>query len=224
MTIRKIGVIIGSTRPNRVGGTVGSWVADQVRRADNVPGEPGIAVDLIDLAEVGLPFMDEPREAATGIYQHEHTLAWARRVRALDGVILVTSEYNGSLPAPLKNALDFLGPEWADLPTAIVAYGNSSSGARAITALLPVMTQLAMIPAGSVLLGLRARLTEAGVAFTADDEAGLASLIDRLLRITIADGARSRDPRRNRESVDDPGNNSAEELLLADRRELPIAH
>ncbi len=117
----RIGIIIGSTRPERVGGTVGRWVEDAVRRlgADEI--------DLIDLAEVGLPFLDEPSEASTGVYAHEHTRAWARRIEALDAVVIVTAEYNGSFPAPLKNALDFLGPEWADLPAAIVAYGNTSS-------------------------------------------------------------------------------------------------
>ena len=181
--VTRIGIIIGSTRPDRVGGRVGAWVEDQVRRAG--AGE----VDLIDLAEVALPFLDEPEPAASGVYLHEHTRAWARRIEALDAVVLVTAEYNGSFPAPLKNALDFLGAEWADLPTAIVAYGNTSSGARAATALLPVLMGLAMLPVGSLLIGLRSRLTDTGVEFSERDEQSLASLVRRLVWLASAMGA-----------------------------------
>jgi len=176
----QIGIIVGSTRPGRVGSAVAEWVAAHAR------GSGALEVDLIDLAEVGLPFLDEPEEAATGIYRHEHTRAWARRVQALDAVVLVTAEYNGSFPAPLKNALDFLGPEWRDLPTMVVGYGNTSSGARAATALLPVLVGLGMLPAGSVLLGLRDRLTNDGLVLSARDSAVLAASLDRLQRLAQA--------------------------------------
>ncbi|GAA4837974.1 hypothetical protein GCM10023221_14240 [Luteimicrobium xylanilyticum] len=174
-----IGIIIGSTRPGRVGADVAAWVAERARRTD-------VEVDLVDLATLGLPFLDEPEPAASGIYRHEHTRAWARRVRSFDAVVLVTAEYNGAFPAPLKNALDFLGPEWANLPATVVAYGNSSSGSRAATALLPVLVGLGMLPAGPVLLGLRDRLTEHGLAFLPHDDAAVASALDRLLGLAHA--------------------------------------
>ncbi|MCC2592410.1 NAD(P)H-dependent oxidoreductase [Tessaracoccus sp. OS52] len=174
-----VGVIIASTRPSRIGDKVGAWVAEEIRR------RTGARADLIDLAEVALPFMDEP-EPSSGVYLHPHTRAWARRVEKLGALVLVTAEYNGSFPASLKNALDFLGPEWSDLPVAVVAYGNSSSGARAATALLPVLVGLAMIPVGSFLLGLRTRRTDTGIEFSQRDADGLAALTRRLLRVAAA--------------------------------------
>ncbi|GAA4902760.1 NAD(P)H-dependent FMN reductase [Stackebrandtia albiflava] len=171
-----IGVIVGSTRPGRIGGDVGSWAAGVLS---------GVAeVDLIDLREVGLPFLDEPEHAGTGVYAHAHTRAWSRRVAALDAMLFVTPEYNGSFPAPLKNALDFLSLEWRDKPAGILAYGNTSSGTRAATALLPVLGQLRMLFAGSVFLPLPTRVSEAGLTTTERDAEALYGLGHRLTALT----------------------------------------
>jgi NAD(P)H-dependent FMN reductase len=62
--------------------------------------------ETLDLAEVNLPFLDEPLMAALGNYEHEHTKAWSRIVSAYDGFIFVFPQYNWGYPAPLKNALD----------------------------------------------------------------------------------------------------------------------
>jgi NAD(P)H-dependent FMN reductase len=124
---------------------------------------PGVRVDLIDLAELALPFLDEEQGAASGIYRNAHTLAWSARVDALAAVVLVTSEYNSSFQAPLNNALDYLYREWRRKPVGIVGYGGMSSGTRAVHALLPVVTHLGMVPAGSVNIRFRDRLDADGV-------------------------------------------------------------
>lgn len=126
-----IGVVIGSTRPGRVGGKIAGWVAAQARAADTGP------VDLIDLRELALPLLDEPEHASTRIYANAHTREWSARVDAVDAIILVTPEYNSSFPAPLKNALDYLYDEWQRKPVVIVGYGGASSGTRAVHSLLP---------------------------------------------------------------------------------------
>ena len=172
----RIGIIIASTRPIRVGGGIGQWAATRAR------SRPGVEVDLIDLAELALPFLNEDRDATTGIYAHPHTRAWSARVDALDAVLLVTAEYNSSFPAPLKNALDYLHREWRRKPVGILGYGGLSSGSRAVQALMPVVTHLGMVPAGTMYLRFRDRLDAAGVVRpTAHDAEALDELLDNVL-------------------------------------------
>lgn len=114
-----IGIIIGSTRPVRIGPQLAEQVADHVRAAS-----PDTTVEIIDLREVDLPFLDEPQMPMLGNYQHQHTKDWGRRIAALDGVVLLTPQYNGGIPAPLKNAVDTIYAEWNDLPTLVVSYGG----------------------------------------------------------------------------------------------------
>lgn len=121
----KIGVIVGSTRPNRVGEVVGKWVMEVAGRRDDAE------FSLIDLAEVGLPFLDEAAPPIIGQYGLPHTKDWAARVAALDAFVFVTPEYNHSVPAGLKNALDFLYAEWNNKAAGFVSYG-AAGGVRAV--------------------------------------------------------------------------------------------
>ncbi|MEO8785238.1 MAG: NAD(P)H-dependent oxidoreductase, partial [Candidatus Saccharimonadales bacterium] len=75
----KIGVIVGSNRPNRIGRKVADWFMEQVKDT------PDVQFVLLDLEEVGLPFLDEPKLPAQGNYQHEHTKQWAAMIAPLDG-------------------------------------------------------------------------------------------------------------------------------------------
>ena len=171
-----VGVIVGSTRPGRVGSHVARWVADLAASA------PGVTVDLIELAEVALPFLDEPEHASTRLYTQQHTRDWSARIEALDAFILVTAEYNFSFPAPLKNALDYLSEEWDGKPVALVGYGGTSSGTRAVQALLPVITSLGMLCVGAVYLPLRqrARRADGSLAMTEQDDRGALELIEKV--------------------------------------------
>ncbi len=106
-------------------------------------------------------------------------MAWSARVAALDAILLVTSEYNSSFPAPLKNALDYLYREWHRKPVGILAYGGMSSGTRAVQALMPVVTHLGMVPAGSAYIRFRERLDASGVVRpNAHDAEALDGLLD----------------------------------------------
>lgn len=174
-----VGVIVGSTRPGRVGSLIAGWVADLVRSL------PCAEIDLIELADVALPLLDEPEHASTKLYTQQHTREWSARVDSLDAVILVTPEYNFSFPAPLKNALDYLYAEWADKPVAMVGYGGTSSGTRAVQALLPVVTSLGMICAGAVYVPLRQRLNEVDgtLEMTEHDADAALELIQKLHRL-----------------------------------------
>ncbi|OYN97683.1 NAD(P)H-dependent FMN reductase [Propionibacteriaceae bacterium ES.041] len=114
-----IGVIIGSTRPVRIGPQLAEQVANRISALD-----PRAEVEVIDLREVDLPFLDEPKMPALGDYQHDHTKRWAQQVDRLDGVVLLTPQYNGGIPAPLKNAIDTIYAERNGLPTLVVSYGG----------------------------------------------------------------------------------------------------
>jgi NAD(P)H-dependent FMN reductase len=135
----KIGVILGSTRPNRVGRKVADWFMKQVKDA------PDFEFTLLDLAEINLPFLNEPKSPSQGDYQQEHTKKWSATIDALDGFVFVTAEYNHGIPAPLKNALDTVYHEWNRKPAAFVGYGGLG-GARAIEQLVEVTARVGMAP------------------------------------------------------------------------------
>lgn len=138
--MKKIGVIIASTREGRVGRSIAEYVLTQVTQS------PHIVYDLIDLKAENLPFNDEPMPAVRHQYQHAHTLKWSQKINSYDGFVIVTPEYNHGYPAPLKNALDMLYIEWNDKPVALVGYGYSASGTRSIEQLRQVLTYLQLKP------------------------------------------------------------------------------
>ncbi len=133
----KIGVILGSTRPGRVGATVAQWVMDAaVKRSD-------ATFELIDLVDYPLPHLDEPLPPAMGKYQNAHTQDWAATIGRFDGFVFVTPEYNHSTSGVLKNAIDYLFAEWNNKALGIVSYGTVG-GARAAEHLRLIAGELKM--------------------------------------------------------------------------------
>lgn len=131
-----VAVILGSTRPNRHVEPVAGWVLERAAlRGD-------LEADLIDLASIDLPMYDEPMPPIMGDYAHEHTRAWAATIARYDAFVFVTPEYNRSMPAVLKNAIDFLYGEWNDKAAGFVSYGADAGGARAIEHLRVVLGEL----------------------------------------------------------------------------------
>ncbi|MEV0338215.1 NAD(P)H-dependent oxidoreductase [Nocardia sp. NPDC050713] len=133
----RIGIILGSTRPNRNGPQVAQWVMDAASRRGDAEFE------LIDLRDHPLPHLDEPVAPMFGPSIHEHTRAWAERIAAFDGFVVVTSEYNGGAPGVLKNAIDHLCAEWTDKAVGFVSYGVHG-GTRAVAQLRVVCGTLGM--------------------------------------------------------------------------------
>lgn len=136
-TTPDIGVILGSTRPGRHGEQVAEWVLEHARQRTDA------SFALVDLAEVGLPMLDEVLPPAMGQYAGAHTRAWAQTVARFDGFIIVTPEYNHSVPAALKNALDTVYAEWNDKAVGFVSYG-AQGGVRAVEHLRGVAAELQM--------------------------------------------------------------------------------
>ncbi len=133
-------IIIASTRPGRVGLPVAQWFYERAL------AHSGFNVDLVDLAELNLPFMDEPNHPRLRQYTHQHTKNWSARVDAADAFVFVMPEYNYGFNAPLKNAIDYLQLEWAYKPVGFVSYGGVAAGTRAVQMIKPVVTALKMVP------------------------------------------------------------------------------
>ena len=131
----KIGIIIGSTRPGRVGEAVGKWVFEQSKSRTDAEFE------LIDIKDYELPLLDEPAPAAAQQYTKEHTKKWSAKIAEMDGFIFVTPEYNHSTSAALKNAIDYLFVEWTDKAAGFVSYG-AIGGARAVESMRVIMSQM----------------------------------------------------------------------------------
>ena len=113
----KIGIIIGTNRPARIGRGIAKWLQRTMQY-------DGLQIDLIDLAEINLPFLDEPKTADTQEYTQEHTRQWSQLIKGYDGFVLLFPQYNWGYPAVLKNALDFLYHEWNGKPVSLACYGG----------------------------------------------------------------------------------------------------
>jgi NAD(P)H-dependent FMN reductase len=136
----KLHVVVTSTRPGRVGPTIAKWF---VERANE---HGAFQVRLVDLAEVNLPFLDEPAHPRLRDYEHQHTRDWSALVDEADAFVFVTPEYNHGTPATLVNALDYLVHEWAYKPASFVSYGGPSGGARSVQMTKQILTALKMMP------------------------------------------------------------------------------
>lgn len=133
----RIAIIVGSTRPNRIGPDVANWVFENTKNRNDAEFE------LVDIADFNLPLLDEPMPPAMGQYSKEHTQVWAEKIASFDGFIFVTPEYNHSVPAALKNAVDFLYAEWNNKSIGFVSYG-SAGGTRAVEAWRLIVAELQM--------------------------------------------------------------------------------
>jgi NAD(P)H-dependent FMN reductase len=131
-----LALIIGSTREGRFGTTVAEWVLGHVRQRG------GVSVDVIDLAEVPLPTVQQAVPVVTGVYPSPDVQAFARRIGAADGFVVVTPEYNHGYPASLKLAIDSVYVEWNAKPVAFVSYGGLAGGSRAVEQLRQVFAEL----------------------------------------------------------------------------------
>jgi NAD(P)H-dependent FMN reductase len=131
----KVGIILGSTRPGRNGEAVAKWVFEIAKKRIDAQFE------FIDLKTINLPLLDEPIPPSMGQYSKDHTKAWAAKINALDAFVFVTGEYNHSIPAALKNALDFIFAEWNNKAAGFVGYG-AVGGARSIEHLRQIMSEL----------------------------------------------------------------------------------
>src|SRR5690606_22785527 len=133
-------IIIARTRPGRKGPLIAHWFLDILKQHSD------FEVEVLDLKEINLPFLDEPEHPRLQNYKNGHTKKWSGIINSADSFIFITPEYNFGYPATLKNALDYLFHEWQEKPVGFVSYGGVSAGTRAVQAIKQTVTTLGMVP------------------------------------------------------------------------------
>jgi NAD(P)H-dependent FMN reductase len=133
-------IIIASTRPGRKGISVGNWFSTLVEKYKD------FEVEVLDLAKINLPFVDEPMHPRLQQYEKEHTKEWSKKVNSADAFVVVIPEYNYSMPPTLLNAIDFVYTEWNYKPVGIVSYGGVSGGLRSAQSCKEPMTTVKLVP------------------------------------------------------------------------------
>lgn len=144
----KLAIIIGSTRPGRVGAGVARWAYEIASKRGDAEFE------LVDIEDFNLPLLDEPNPPAQGKYTKDHTKRWAAKIDSFDGYVIVTPEYNHGTSGALKNAIDFVYAEWNNKAAGFVGYG-SAGGVRAVEHLRQIMAEVQVATVrGQVMLSL----------------------------------------------------------------------
>jgi len=131
----KLGIIISTTRPGRLGDRIAEWAAGLAAKREDATFE------LVDLRDYPLPFFEEKLPPLYAPSSHPVAQRWAAKMAELDGYVFVTAEYNHSLTGVLKNALDYLSKETARKPATFVGYGGTG-GARAVEHLRGILAEM----------------------------------------------------------------------------------
>ncbi|MBB6559076.1 NAD(P)H-dependent FMN reductase [Acidovorax soli] len=142
MTISKlphIGIVIGSTREGRFADKPAQWIHGIASERSDLTAE------LLDLRDYPMPFFDEPLSPAWAPVKNEAAQRWAQKLATLDGLVVITAEYNHGPTAVLKNAFDYAYQEFARKPIGFVGYGGVGA-ARAVEQLRLVATEVQMAP------------------------------------------------------------------------------
>jgi len=143
----KVLVIVGSTRPGRAADLVLPWVIARARAHD------GFDTEVADLRDWPLPIFAEHAgtigDLSDPTYSEPIVRAWNKKVKQADAFIVVTPEYNHSIPGGLKNAIDsvWLSFGFRNKPVAAVGYsGSIGGGMRAIEHLAHVFIEVEAVP------------------------------------------------------------------------------
>src|ERR1700681_3482940 len=182
-----ISVVVGSTRQGRFSEKPAQWIFQRLQKRD------GIEAKLLDLRDFPMPFFDQAATLATpgrAPYENEVVKRWTAAIASSEGFVIVTPEYNYGPSAVLKNALDWVYPEWNHKAVAFVSYG-SAMGARSVQPLRQTAIELQLapvrssvhIPVATLMAHFQGGDVDKGLA---ELEKHAASLIDDLLWWTVA--------------------------------------
>ena len=175
----KLNVIVCSTRPGRVGLSIGRWFETYAK------AHGGFEVELVDLADFDLPVYDEPHHPRLRKYEHEHTKAWSASVESGDAFVFVTPEYNYGPPPSLVTAMNYLVHEWGNKVAGFVSYGGVSGGLRAVQAEKLMLTSFKIMPLPEqVTIPMFPQHLDAEKTFTPNDlhETSAKAMLDELVR------------------------------------------
>ena len=182
-----ISVIVGSIRQGRFSEKPARWILEHLKKRD------GVDARLLDLRDLPMPFFDQPVPPSTPgkqPYENENVRKWTAAIAESDGFVFVTPEYNYGPPAVLKNAIDWVYPEWNRKAVGFVSYG-SAMGVRSVQQLRETAIELQLapvrssvhIPVATLWAHYKGGDVDAGLA---ELEAAATKLIDDLLWWTSA--------------------------------------
>ena len=143
----KLQVIVGSTRPTRAADRVVPWVVETAQSH----GE--FDVEVLDLRDWPLPFFQEHMgtigDFSDPTYSDPIVRSWNRKIAEGDAYLIVTAEYNHSVPGQLKNAIDsvFISFGFRNKPIGFVGYsGGIAAGTRAVEHLALIAIEAEAVP------------------------------------------------------------------------------
>jgi len=129
-------VFLGSVRRDRLGLRVARFVLDACRSR-------GHAATLVDPMELNFPLLDRMYKEYPPGTAPEAMQRLAGQLRSADGYIVVSAEYNHSIPPALSNTLDHFLEEYARRPSGIVCYSAGPfGGVRAAMQLRAMLAEL----------------------------------------------------------------------------------
>jgi len=174
----KLGIIIGSVRRGRVSDKVAKWVSNAATKQDNVE------VELIDLLDYKLPLFDEPisPQYNPNRVTEGEAKRWLETLAEQDAYVVVTPEYNRSVPGALKNALDYIAYEISGKPVAIVTHGASNGGQAVahMRGIIPGLLGVTIPTFVGLPWGVASSFDTEG-NISADDNGQFAGLLDKVL-------------------------------------------
>lgn len=164
----KVGIILGSTRIGRISPEVGAWVKELAEKRKDATFE------IVDIKDYQLPFLGESEDI-------EKVIKWNEKLNELDAFIFIVAEYNHSITAALKNALDSARDAWNNKSAGIVSYG-SAGGARASEHLRTILGELQVADVRThVLLSLFHDFKEGKFVPQSLHQVNVSDMLDQLL-------------------------------------------
>src|SRR5205085_2527611 len=151
-----IPVILGSTRRGRQSPKVARFITERMRRNEKIETE------ILDLLEYNFPIMEERLR-----FRDDPPLGlreFSEKVARSDSLVIVTPEYNNGYPGVLKNALDYLLPEYQRKPIAIVTVSAGGFGG------INCLAQLRLVTLGMGAFPIPAALPVSRVQDSFDEE------------------------------------------------------
>jgi NAD(P)H-dependent FMN reductase len=146
-------IVVGSTREGRAADRVVPWIA---RRAES---NPAFRTEIVDLRVWALPLFEETVQTigdfADPTYSQPLIRQWNDLMRDADAYVVVTPEYNHSVPGVLKNAIDSLFFSFAlrHKPVGAIGYsGGPVGGARAVEHLAQILVEGEAVPLRNTVL------------------------------------------------------------------------
>ena len=137
-----ISVIVGTTRKARFSEKPAHWILEHLKKRQDVDAR------LLDLRDFPMPFFDQPLTPAMPgrpAFENEAVQRWTAAIGASDGYVIATAEYNYGPAAVLKNAIDWVYPEWQRKPVSFISWG-SAAGTRSVQQLRETAIELQLAP------------------------------------------------------------------------------